>query len=168
MICYIVFSKCYIVFSASRVLKRLQEGDDGKIEDGFGNIVADVGAGNLESLNMNWHLQNFYIQIAETCTIQLSVDGDCAIQDLVKTVQTFGNNIELYHDKAHLAKNVPANITAVVKDHKFHGSTYGRIGRKNLLKLITGKSYLNTLFDLNTLFIYNIVFRSKNCHSKMY
>ena len=90
---------------------------------------------------MKWHLENFYIQIAEACVIQLSVDGDCDIQKLVRTVKNYANNIELYHDKAHLAKNVPANITAIVKDHKFHGSTNGRIGKQNLLKLITGLSY---------------------------
>ena len=90
---------------------------------------------------MKWHLENFYIQIAETCVIQLSVDGDCDIQKLVRTVKNYANNIELYHDKAHLAKNVPANITAIVKDHKFHGSTNGRIVKQNLLKLITGLSY---------------------------
>ena len=129
-------------------MKRIQEGSKDKIEDGFGNIVADLRAGNLEHENMKWHLQNFYIEIAETCTIELSVDGDCEIQNLVKTIKNFANNIELYHDKAHLAKNVPANITAVVKDHKFYGSTNGRIGKKNLLKLITGLSYFDTSFYL--------------------
>ena len=120
------------------MLKRIQEGCKNKIDDGFGNIVADQRAGNLEHINMKWHLENFYIQIAETCVIQLSVDGDCSIQDLVKTVRQNAHNIELYHDKAHLAKNVPANITAIVKEHKFYGSTEGRIGKQNLLKLITG------------------------------
>lgn len=93
---------------------------------------------------MEYHLQNIYVPISETRTVQLSVDGDCKIQNLIRQFAQEAEKdgeakhfeIELYYDQAHLAKNVPKNVNAIVKSHKFMGDGNGRIGKRNLYRLI--------------------------------
>ena len=117
------------------MLKRFQETDPEKDSQATGNVTRK-NAGDLEYENMQVHLKDLYLPISESRTVQISVDGDCKIQKLIREIEKENFEIELYYDQAHLGKNVPKNVTAIVKEHKYHGSGDGRIGKKNLYRLI--------------------------------
>ena len=123
------------MFSATRVLKRLQETDPEKDSKAAGNVTR-LNAGDLEHENMEWHLNNLYIPISEDRTVQISVDGDCKIKKLIREIENENFEIELYFDQAHMGKNIPKNVTAIVKAHGYFGSGDGRIGKHNLYRLI--------------------------------
>ena len=116
-------------------MKRLQESDQEKDSKAAGNVTR-INAGDLEHDNMEWHLNNLYIPISEKRTVQISVDGDCKIKKLIREIENENFEIELYFDQAHLGKNIPKNVTAIVKAHKYFGSGDGRIGKHNLYRLI--------------------------------
>ena len=124
-----------IIVSATRVLKRLQETDPEKDHQAAGNVCR-LNAGDLEHENMEYHLKNLYLPISEDRTVQISVDGDCKIKKLIREIESENFEIELYFDQAHIGKNVPKNVTAIVKAHEYFGSGDGRIGKQNLYRLI--------------------------------
>ena len=116
-------------------MKRFQESDPEKDSKAAGNVTR-INAGDLEHENMEWHLNDLYIPISEDRTVQLSVDGDCKIKKLVREIENENFEIELYFDQAHMGKNVPKNVTAIVKANGYFGSGDGRIGKHNLYRLI--------------------------------
>ena len=117
------------------MLKRFQETDPEKDSKAKGNVTRK-NAGDLEHENMECHLKELYLPISESRTVQISVDGDCKIKKLIREIENENFEIELYYDQAHLGKNVPKNVTAIVKAHNYYGSGNGRIGKKNLYRLI--------------------------------
>ena len=117
------------------MLKRLQESDPSKDSKAAGNVTRK-SATDLEHENMEYHLKELYLPISDSRTVQISVDGDCKIQKLIREIEKENFEIELYYDQAHLGKNVPKNVTAIVKAHNYYGSGNGRIGKHNLYRLI--------------------------------
>ena len=104
----------------------MQETDPEKDSKAAGNVTR-LNAGDLEHENMEWHLNNLYIPISEDRTVQISVDGDCKIKKLIREIENENFEIELYFDQAHMGKNIPKNVTAIVKAHGYFGSGDGRI-----------------------------------------
>lgn len=132
---FIIIAYNYLLRLATRVLKRLQETDPRKDSKATGNVTRK-NAADLEHENMEYHLKALYVPISESRTVHISVDGDCKIKKLIQEIDKENFEIELFFDQAHLAKNVPKNVTAIVKANNYHGSGDGRIGKQNLYRLI--------------------------------
>ena len=133
------------IFSASSVLKRLQETVVENLKSKYGQFH-NAMAHHLESIGFQDNLENICLPLTKVYeTVKVSVDGDMSFAKILRDKQKDCSEylgIKLNFDIAHMKKNVVKNVTAILQGHSYSGDAEGKIGNQNKLRLCT---YIKTL-----------------------
>lgn len=94
-------------------------------------------AQELESINTRKLMVSTVVKLAEKHDTNVSVDGDVKMEKIITDADAIApKKIAMKRDGAHLTKNIPDKVKNVLKQLGYLGDGNGKIGNRNLLRLI--------------------------------
>ena len=124
---------CWKIFGHF-ITKRAQES---KPNSEFkGKVVWGKNSRSLEAMNAAELIDSHILPLSKKKPIEVSMDQDCRIKNMIDEKVKGNFEVKTTVDQAHITKNIRGHINQIVKKNGFMGDSVGRIGNRNLMRLI--------------------------------